>query len=272
LAGYSQGAWVLHDALRELEQDDPAAIDTNRIDAMVFIADPEHGFADGTPLGTASQSAAGLITGGIGQYLGVSSSGPIPQDLVPVSYDLCNSQDPVCAPSSIEVQIGTSYEEGLDHAVLSLPFAGASALFDSAQLHTGYKVHLSESPAPPGEYGCLWTDNPGCDSLLTTLASSIATYIVTVPTPTTSAFSFTEAAGAPFTAHLTSTDAGYGNPASSDTWSLVPLLGSLPAGVTLASDGTLTGDGTTPTGTYNFSVDVSNPTASRAATVTITVK
>ena len=73
IAGYSQGAWVVHDALNVLEQEDPAAISPDRVAGVVLVADTEHGFDDGASYGTAAPDAPGLISGGIGQLLGVPS-------------------------------------------------------------------------------------------------------------------------------------------------------------------------------------------------------
>jgi hypothetical protein len=272
VAGYSQGAWVVHDALSVLETQDPAAVALNRVAGVVLVADPEHGFEAGTSYGTAEPGAPGLITGGIGQLLGAKAE-PIPEDLTPVSANLCNSQDLVCAPSSIEVNIGQSGvvdNTSFLAATTGLPFTFTEGIADGAQLHTGFEVHSSESPAPPGEYGCRWSTSPKCGSLLSQVAGTLAEEIATTPDPTSSKFSFTEHGGASFTAHLTVTSEMYSF--TPFNWAVEsPFV--LPAGIELSDEGVIKGSGATPGGTYTFNAQVTaNPTGSREVTRSTTVE
>ena len=146
-------------------------------------------------------------------------------------------------------------------------------IVDSAQLHTGIEVHTSESPAPPGEYGCRWSTAPKCGSLLTEVAETLAEEVATAPNPTASPFVFSETGGAAFSAQLTVTSEKY--VIDDLTWTL-ETPSTLPPGVELTSEGAVKGNGTTPTGKYTFnarvSVDVSGSReVTRSATVELTI-
>ena len=102
LAGYSQGALVVHIALLQLDQTDPAALDPSHLAAVLLIADPAK-VADGaeetwqsalTLAQPSVQNADGLWT----KLSGGVDSGPLPPSVVGLTLAMCHNKDIVCAP------------------------------------------------------------------------------------------------------------------------------------------------------------------------------
>jgi hypothetical protein len=246
LAGYSQGAWIVHDAVAQLAEFDPDAINIKRIGRVVLLADPERLPDNVVSAGSADSDATGILTH-LGGYAAVSS-GPTPESLLGVTYSVCNSQDLICAPSTIQVTIANSAVSTFSGAVENLSATSLLALADSVQLHTGDEVHTSRSPAPPDEYACDWSQSPGCGSILTDQGEAIAHRILLFAKPTTTHFMFSGSAAQAFDFELTADVENL-----SATWR-TSSGSSLPTGVSLSSDGHLAG--TLAHGTYNFTVEV----------------
>jgi hypothetical protein len=98
LAGYSQGALVIHLALAELES--TGLVSPNVIDAIVLVADPGK-LSNGNEIkqGTAAFNTKGIYTLIFGGPLIDKVYGPpppIPADLTGRTETLCDSNDPVC--------------------------------------------------------------------------------------------------------------------------------------------------------------------------------
>jgi hypothetical protein len=266
LGGYSQGAWVVHDAVIALEKDDPDSVAINRIGGIVLVADPERLPDNVVDVGSADPNASGILTF-MGGYAAVSL-GSDPADLLGVTRSLCNAKDFVCAPSTVQVQLANSGVGLLSGELSQATYTAILTAFelDSGDISAALSVHESTSPPSPGEYACDWPQGGGiCASLISDAGSDIAQRLLLFAKPSTSQFSFAVTAGQPFTDQLT---AAPGRTQTSATWRIeVPYV--LPDGVTLTSDGQLSG--TLPAGTYTFGVEVSGAFDDwSAATVTIT--
>lgn len=113
LAGYSQGAMVVHMALSNLPADQLALL-APRIDGVVLLADPLRDPDDYlTELSTATSAGAGMVTGAlqfpavqslVDVYLdaigGQSMSLPYPHELTGRTVSICTSGDAVCDPTA----------------------------------------------------------------------------------------------------------------------------------------------------------------------------
>ncbi len=116
LAGYSQGALVIHISLLELANDDPSVLGSN-IAAVLLMADAGkwgHGAedtweADLQQAGAGVENADGIWTKVPG--LPDSDKGPIPTSVVGQTLALCHNHDIVCSPGSgASVSNHTSYD------------------------------------------------------------------------------------------------------------------------------------------------------------------
>lgn len=113
LAGYSQGAMVIHMALSNLPADKLEQL-APRIDGVVLLADPLRNPDDYiTELSTATSAGGGMVTealafpaakGLMDAYLdavgGQSMSVPYPQELAGRTVSICTSGDRVCDPTA----------------------------------------------------------------------------------------------------------------------------------------------------------------------------
>ena len=117
LAGYSQGALVIHIALLDLANSDPAALQSSHLAAVLMIADPAkigHGAeetweGDLEQAGGGVQNADGIWTKTPG--LPDEDKGPIPSSVVGRTLAICHNYDIVCAPGSqSSVSHHTSYD------------------------------------------------------------------------------------------------------------------------------------------------------------------
>ena len=117
LAGYSQGALVIHIALLELANSDPAALGSSHIAAVLMIADPakvghaaeETWEGDLEVAGAGVQNADGIWTKIPG--LPEEDKGPLPSSVVGLTLAICHNHDIVCAPGSgASVSNHTSYD------------------------------------------------------------------------------------------------------------------------------------------------------------------
>ena len=261
LEGYSQGAWIVHDAVNLIYDQSSAdnALDVNRIGAILLVADPERLPDNADPVGTAPSSSKGIINyaGGLtaagavfanDDDLAITDNNPTPAALNGVTHSLCNDQDPICDPESISLadEGGELLNNRLAKSKLG-DLLGLSST--STELAYSSKVHSSNAPSPPDEYACDYKEGSPCDSLLTTVAQRVAHRLLLFAKPTQSTFTFSEHAGQAFTERLTASVQDI------DAMWRVKTSSSLPNGVSLASDGTLSG--TVDPGTYTFEVEVS---------------
>jgi hypothetical protein len=119
LAGYSQGALVIHLALRQLAESDPSMLTSSRIAAIVLIADPakinggsetiwERDNTEAEP-GSGVFMAEGVWTKTFG--MDDDLGGPLPSAVTGRSISVCFDRDIVCAPGSQSLFNGvhTSY-------------------------------------------------------------------------------------------------------------------------------------------------------------------
>jgi pimeloyl-ACP methyl ester carboxylesterase len=103
LVGYSQGALVMHLALRELEQSDPGMLSSSRIASVMLIADPAkvaHGHETvwqedefEAPPDSGIDKAQGLWTKGH-----LYNWAALPATIVSRTISFCHDNDIVCAP------------------------------------------------------------------------------------------------------------------------------------------------------------------------------
>jgi hypothetical protein len=112
LAGYSQGALVIHDALISLQAFDPSMISPSHIGAVLLLADPHRiSGAEGLALGTSSFGE------GLYAWLPGITDPDIPAQLSGVTANYCNEDDFVCdfhgisslINHSVDVEIHSSY-------------------------------------------------------------------------------------------------------------------------------------------------------------------
>ncbi|WP_344365658.1 cutinase family protein, partial [Arthrobacter humicola] len=119
LAGYSQGAWVIHSALLYLNVVSPSVL--NRIKSVGLLADPLRNSVDNLHnFGTSDASSEGAVVTGIGNmaigmfdwsmeltrklYPDLADTSPAsmaqtgyPRSLVTSTMTICDDKDPVCA-------------------------------------------------------------------------------------------------------------------------------------------------------------------------------
>lgn len=248
LAGYSQGAMVVHNVLQALDERDATA----RIDLIagsVLIADPERmPSSQVLNFGTAPVSGAiGQIEGSYGacpaldllpENVSCVARGPsqeIPRRFLPSTVSICDAGDVVCDTGSLAV-INTV--EGYTTAVNTGIF-----------IHTDCHFYCSTSARNAGGYVA---------RKLLALGVGLAPLEVatqTLPTAT---------AGALYTATLNAQGG-----ALPYTWSVTG--GSLPPGLALSADGTINGTPTTA-GSYVMTVavtDLVGRTSTAPATITV---
>jgi hypothetical protein len=92
LVGYSQGAWVIHDALTYLAANEPAVVSPGHIASIVLVADAHRLAFTGTPLvGTAPAGGQGVFTAMPG-----FPDNDIPLPLQNITLNICNAEDAVC--------------------------------------------------------------------------------------------------------------------------------------------------------------------------------
>jgi len=105
LSGYSQGALVIHIALRQLAEADPAAL--NAIAGVALIADPakvshaaektleayDPGYFNDWA-GSGITNAEGIWT----KFIIGDDVGPLPSSITDRTIAMCRNHDPVCAP------------------------------------------------------------------------------------------------------------------------------------------------------------------------------
>jgi hypothetical protein len=104
LSGYSQGALVIHAALRELAQEEPTLLDSGFLQAIILIADPAK-VANGAELtwedaneieaGSGVMHAEGIWTQNIGPFK-PEMSGPLPSQVTGQTIAICHNHDVVC--------------------------------------------------------------------------------------------------------------------------------------------------------------------------------
>lgn len=102
LAGYSQGAWVIHNALDEIAGEDAVA---NRIGGVALVADARRSNPDP------------VNRGGAGQSTGVAAAIPfaglqraVPARFTPVTTSLCVDNDPVCDFTPANLRFASRHE------------------------------------------------------------------------------------------------------------------------------------------------------------------
>ncbi len=117
LAGYSQGALVIHIALLDLADSDPGTLGPEHLAAVLMIADPGkvgHAAettweADLEDAGAGVQNADGIWTKLPGLF--DDDKGPLPSSVVGRTLAICHNHDPVCALGSFaKVSQHTSYD------------------------------------------------------------------------------------------------------------------------------------------------------------------
>ncbi len=103
LAGYSQGALVVHLALRELAQSDPSMLSSSRIAGVMLIADPAKVSHESEPVweeeNVPAPSGSGVDKAdGVWTKAGLPGQGPLPSAVTGRSISFCANHDIVCAP------------------------------------------------------------------------------------------------------------------------------------------------------------------------------
>ena len=116
LAGYSQGALVVHLALRLLAESDPSMLSASNIAGVMLVADPAK-TANGSetvwegqslPAGSGVKNASGLWTKAFGAL-----HGPIPSQIAGRTISICHDHDIFCAPGAhAGVAYHTNYSTG----------------------------------------------------------------------------------------------------------------------------------------------------------------
>ncbi len=143
LAGYSQGALVIHIVLRELANDDPSVLGSH-IAAVLLMADPakvsngaeDTWEADLQQAGAGVENADGIWTKLPG--LRDSDKGPISSSVVGQTLALCHNHDIVCSP---------------DWA-LAFPTTPATTARKKTTWASGQPIHTSDSQRPlPADSG-----------------------------------------------------------------------------------------------------------------------
>lgn len=143
LAGYSQGAMVIHRALADLGAAGSPLATTQKIGAVALLADPlRQGGGTGFHLGTAPASTGGIpMEGdkGLIMYLAGAVSYPdadIPSSLAAVTYSYCTADDLFCAPDfRVVVNQGISIHSGYSIAdMTSLASSIKLTVVDQIQL------------------------------------------------------------------------------------------------------------------------------------------
>jgi hypothetical protein len=87
LAGYSQGAWVIHNALDVIADEEEVA---GRIGGVALVADPRRSNPDAVNRGGAGQST------GIASWTWPSLNTPVPDRFAAATTSLCVDNDPIC--------------------------------------------------------------------------------------------------------------------------------------------------------------------------------
>ena len=103
LIGYSQGALVIHLALRELDRSDPSMLSPTRIAGVMLIADPAKiSHASETTWEAEDQEASpdsGIDkASGIWTVAGLPNFGAVPSSVTARTIAICHNHDVVCAP------------------------------------------------------------------------------------------------------------------------------------------------------------------------------
>ena len=114
LVGYSQGALVIHLALRELQESDPSMLSPSRIAGVMLIADPAKVGGESEPVWEEENEPAAPGSGifgadGLWTKIGGSHDGPLPSAVAHRAISFCANHDIVCAPgfgSHISVHTG----------------------------------------------------------------------------------------------------------------------------------------------------------------------
>jgi hypothetical protein len=103
LIGYSQGALVIHLALRELQKSDPSMLSASHIAGVMLIADPAKVGSESEPVWEEENVPAAPGSGiykadGLWTKLGEPDSGPLPSAVTNRAISFCANHDIVCAP------------------------------------------------------------------------------------------------------------------------------------------------------------------------------
>ncbi|HWT92405.1 MAG TPA: cutinase family protein [Solirubrobacteraceae bacterium] len=276
LAGYSQGAWVLHDALIELGEQGRDVFRANRIGGIVLLADPKRMPDNALSIGSADPSAKGILWH-IGGMLGTDAN-ETPDWLTGLTKSICNDNDPVCAPSTLQVETAEGAYEAFSGLLYRSRLTIAMGLVGAFDVFAGFRVHGSKLPdrleekyacdpeqGACGDPTCAPGASEECGSLMWQQGRSIANRVKLFAKPKQTHFVFDWVAGQPGTSQLEA----HMREDQSATWRL--KSGSPPDGATLANDGTISGT-VAASGTYSFDVEVEGGFNSwRAAKVTLRV-
>jgi hypothetical protein len=103
LIGYSQGALVIHLALRELQKSDPSMLSAAHIAGVMLIADPAKVGSESEPVWEEENVPAAPGSGiykadGLWTKLGEPENGPLPSTVTNRAISFCANHDIVCAP------------------------------------------------------------------------------------------------------------------------------------------------------------------------------
>jgi hypothetical protein len=106
LAGYSQGALVIHLELKQLSQNEPGLITAGHLPAVALVADPgkvghgaEETWENDPNLYANYEAGAGVTNAdGIWTKFGMPNEGPLPTSVTGRTLAFCHNHDPVCAP------------------------------------------------------------------------------------------------------------------------------------------------------------------------------
>lgn len=242
LAGYSQGSMVVHNVLQTLVNS-KATAEINLIAGSVLIADPEDmpssqvlnfGTASSTPGSYGACHALDLLPGNL-SCLQQGPTQEIPAQFLSSTVAVCDAGDLVCDTGSL--------------VVVHTPSGYVKAAKAGEFIHVNCHDYCSTSAQTAGNY---------LARKLLALGVGIAPLAVATQSL---------AAGTAGETYNSTLNAQGGVPPY--TWSASP--GSLPPGLSLSSDGTITG---TPTaaGSYSASVTVTDSvgrTASAAVTIVV---
>ncbi|MCW2901698.1 MAG: Cutinase [Streptosporangiaceae bacterium] len=92
LAGYSQGAMVIHRALQDLAQSGSSVVSTQHIGSVLLLADPDSvPSPGGSQFGTKSDGGEGVWT-----WIPGHAKGDIPSALHDVTGAFCDAADIIC--------------------------------------------------------------------------------------------------------------------------------------------------------------------------------
>jgi hypothetical protein len=115
LIGYSQGALVIHLALREMAESEPSMLSASHIAGVMLIADPAKVSGESEPVWEAANEPA-LPGSGIYKADGLwtktdgSHQGPLPSAVTSRAISFCANHDIVCAPGfGSHIGIHTGY-------------------------------------------------------------------------------------------------------------------------------------------------------------------